>query len=108
MSNIFTLPADDSSYHVTYPVAQYDHDEGNAISGGFEYWGKNVPELQGKYIFGDIVKGRVFYVEMADLKLRKQATIKGTEGCVEWKSYDVGGTLWRPKSGCAVWKRSPG
>jgi hypothetical protein len=34
MSNIFPLPADDSIYHITYPVAQYDHDEGNAISGG--------------------------------------------------------------------------
>ena len=32
--------------------------------------------LQGKCIFGDIVKGRVFYVEMSDLKLGKQATIK--------------------------------
>ena len=63
-------------YHVTYPVAQYDHDEGNAISGGFEYWGKNVPELKGKCIFGDIVKGRVFYVEMSDLAIGKQATIK--------------------------------
>ena len=31
MSNIFALPADDSIYHITYPVAQYDHDEGNAI-----------------------------------------------------------------------------
>ena len=76
MSNIFTLPADDSIYHITYPVAQYDHDEGNAISGGFEYWGKNISALQGKCIFGDIVKGRVFYVEMSDLKIGKQATIK--------------------------------
>jgi mono/diheme cytochrome c family protein len=76
MSNIFALPADDSTYHVTYPVAQYDHDEGNAISGGFEYWGKKLPGLQGKCIFGDIVKGRVFYVEMSDLKIGKQATIK--------------------------------
>ncbi|MEJ0033608.1 MAG: PQQ-dependent sugar dehydrogenase [Bacteroidota bacterium] len=45
------------------PVAQYDHDEGNAISGGNEYWGAKIKPLIGKYIFGDIVKGRVFYVE---------------------------------------------
>src|SRR5688572_1657194 len=76
MNNIFALPADDSVYHITYPVAQYDHDEGNAISGGFEYWGKNLPELKDKCIFGDIVKGRLFYVEMSDLKIGKQATIK--------------------------------
>ncbi len=76
MSNIFPLPSDDSTYHITYPVAQYDHDEGNAISGGFEYWGKTLPELQGKCIFGDIVRGRIFCVEISDLKLGSQAAIK--------------------------------
>jgi glucose/arabinose dehydrogenase/mono/diheme cytochrome c family protein len=76
MFNIYPLPPDDSKNNFTYPVAEYDHDEGNAIAGGFEYWGKNIPELQGKFVFGDIVKGRLFYVEMNDLKLGSQATIK--------------------------------
>ena len=76
MSNVFSPPADDSSFHITYPVAQYDHDEGNAISGGFEYWGSTLPELEGKIIFGDIVKGRIFYVESADLKIGEQSVIK--------------------------------
>ena len=76
MFNIYPLPADDSNLGITYPVAEYDHDEGNAITGGFEYLGKNIPELQGKFVFGDIVKGRLFYVEMADLKVGSLATIK--------------------------------
>lgn len=76
MNVVYPLPADDSIYHYTYPVAQYDHDEGNAISGGLEYWGSELSELKGKYLFGDIVKGRLFYVEMADLKLGKQAMIR--------------------------------
>ena len=71
MGNIFVLPADDSVYNITYPVAQYDHDEGNAISGGYEYWGNAIPELKGKYVFGDyrspekLTTGRLFE---ADLK----------------------------------------
>ena len=76
MHNIFPLPPDDSLYHITYPIAQYDHDEGNAISGGFEYWGKALPNLKGKCFFGDIVKGRVFYIEMKDVKIGSQAPIK--------------------------------
>lgn len=76
MSNVFSPPPDDSSFHITYPVAQYDHDEGNAISGGFEYWGSTLPELQGKVIFGDIVKGRIFFVESDNLKIGSQAVIK--------------------------------
>lgn len=73
---IYPLPSNDSIYHVTYPVAQFDHDEGAAISGGFEYSGSAVPRLAGKYVFGDIVSGRLFYVDMKDLRLGKQATIK--------------------------------
>ncbi len=79
LNKVFPLPQNDSIYHITYPVAQYDHDEGRAISAGFEYQGKDVPQLKGKYLFGDIYTGRLFYVEMADLKQRKYATIK------EWK-----------------------
>jgi mono/diheme cytochrome c family protein len=68
------LPSDDKRFNITYPVAQYDHDEGKAITGGFEYLGK-IPALHGKYIFGDINNGRLFYVELKDLKIGKQAPI---------------------------------
>jgi len=73
---IYPLPGNDSVYHVTYPVAQFDHDEGVAISGGFEYRGTAIPQLAGKYLFGDIASGKLFYVNMNDLQLGKQATIK--------------------------------
>ncbi|WPP48666.1 PQQ-dependent sugar dehydrogenase [Catalinimonas niigatensis] len=59
----YNLPENDPDLSYTYPVAQYDHDEGKAISGGFVYRGDLVPQLNGKYIFGDIVTGRLFYVE---------------------------------------------
>ena len=45
------------------PIAVYSHMEGRAISGGFVYRG-SIAELHGKYIFGDIVSGRVFYLDM--------------------------------------------
>jgi len=73
---IYPLPGNDSVYHVTYPVAQFDHDEGVAISGGFEYRGTAIPQLAGKYLFGDIAAGKLFYVNMKDLRLGTQATIK--------------------------------
>ena len=47
-----------------YPVAQYDHGEGQSIAGGFVYRGQNVPQLQGKFLFGDIVRGRLFVADM--------------------------------------------
>lgn len=79
MSNVFALPQNDGPGHYLYPVAQYDHDEGNAISGGFVYTGTKIPQLKGKYVFGDIVNGRVYYVESSELKLGQQAPIKELE-----------------------------
>lgn len=75
VSLLFSLPKDDAKYGYTYPVAQFDHDEGNAIMGGFEYTGTEIPQLQGKYIFGEIQRGRVFYVNIKDLKEGSQAKI---------------------------------
>ena len=74
--NLFSLPADDAQFGFLYPVAQYDHDEGNAIVGGFVYRGSKIPELVGKYVFGDIVNGRIFYVDVDDLNQGSQAEVK--------------------------------
>ncbi|HEX8529261.1 MAG TPA: PQQ-dependent sugar dehydrogenase [Cytophagales bacterium] len=76
MNFVYALPADDATLGYTYPVAQYDHDEGNAFSGGFVYAGKRIPPLRGKYVFGDIVNGRLFYVESNDLVPGRQAPIR--------------------------------
>jgi len=78
LKRIYSLPANDTVYKITYPVAEYDHDEGKAISGGFEYLG-TIPGLKGKFLFGDIPTGRLFYIDMADIKQGRFATIK------EWR-----------------------
>lgn len=65
-----------------YPVAQYDHGEGNAIAGGFVYQGNQIPQLQGKFVFGDIVNGRLFAAdvnEMKSLDLSDPATTAAVE-----------------------------
>jgi hypothetical protein len=50
-----------------YPVAMYDHDEGVAITGGFTYTGR-IQALRGKFVFGDINRGRIFVADTAALK----------------------------------------
>ncbi len=51
-----------------YPVAAYSHREGPAIGSGFVYRGKLMPLLTGKYIFSDIVTGRIFYADLAEMR----------------------------------------
>ena len=50
------------------PIAQYDHDEGIAIVGGFVYRGTRIPWLYGRYVFGEFAKtfnndGRLFFLK---------------------------------------------
>lgn len=51
-----------------YPVAAYSHREGPAIGSGFVYRGKLMPPLTGKYLFSDIVTGRIFYTDLAEMR----------------------------------------
>ena len=50
-----------------YPVTAYSHRDGDAIAGGFVYRGKLMPALYGKFIFGDITTGRIFYSDFAQM-----------------------------------------
>ncbi len=54
-------------FPVSYPVVDYDHHTGMAIAGGFVYRGREIPELQGCYVFGDIVNGRLFYFDTKEV-----------------------------------------
>lgn len=45
---------------LTFPVYAYSHDVGIAIIGGFVYRGTDIPELYGKYVFGDFVSDTLF------------------------------------------------
>ena len=56
---VYPRPTQDEPDFV-YPVAQYDHGEGNAIGGGFVYRGRAIPELQGQYVFAEFPRGRLF------------------------------------------------
>ena len=51
----------------TYPVAMYDHNDGQSVTAGFAYHGR-IPALRGKFVFGDIVRGRIFVADLAAMK----------------------------------------
>ena len=85
MNKVYPLPGSDSIERLTYPVAEYDHDEGKAISGGYEYSGKDVPELNGKFLFGDIPTGRLLFVDMPELQKGRRAPVKEWRVAVDGK-----------------------
>jgi glucose/arabinose dehydrogenase len=57
---------------------EYDHQDGISITGGFVYRGSAIPELFGKYVFGDLairggprVDGRLFYADLEQGTIRE-------------------------------------
>jgi len=62
----------DSPPDLIDPVAQYDHDEGISVIGGFVYRGSLMPQLEGMYVFGDFSTsftdplGRLFYADLSN------------------------------------------
>lgn len=58
MSKVFDLKPEDDVRPFTYPLVQYDHSEGGAISGGYFLKTSSFGTI---YICGDIVSGRLFF-----------------------------------------------
>ena len=73
----------------TYPVAMYDHNEGRAISGGFAYHGQ-IEQLRGKYVFGELQRGRLFAADLDALKAADDGVPRTVAPIEEIQLYIVG------------------
>lgn len=60
----FNPPSKCTSSGLTPPLLEYGHDVGKSITGGFEYRGRRMPALTGKYVYADYDSGRVWAVAL--------------------------------------------
>ncbi|CAJ0948850.1 unnamed protein product [Ranitomeya imitator] len=65
-----------SSLHDTLPIFAYGHNVGKSVTGGYVYRGCEYPNLNGLYIFGDFMNGRL-------MALREDETTK------QWTKQDI-------------------
>ncbi|WP_210502918.1 PQQ-dependent sugar dehydrogenase [Nocardioides xinjiangensis] len=94
------MTAEQAAKGYDFPVASYAHetpanwscnaDSGHAISGGHVHRG-HLPGLKGKYVFGDLVKGEVYYATAAHMRddSEREAEVH------ELQLYDASGTRMR-------------
>ncbi len=82
------------------PVIDYDHTQGNSITGGFVYRGTALPALVGHYVFADYGSGRIWRldsngsggytaVQLVDTSLAIASFGQGNDG--ELYVVDIGG-----------------
>jgi len=48
------------------PVAEYSHEHGCSVTGGFVYRGEGIPAAQGRYFYGDYCSGNVWSLAFHD------------------------------------------
>jgi uncharacterized repeat protein (TIGR03806 family) len=56
-------PSDCDPTGLELPVEEYDHTQGFSVTGGFVYRGTAIGFLQGQYLYGDYVTGRIWGLE---------------------------------------------
>jgi glucose/arabinose dehydrogenase len=45
------------------PIVEYDHSQGCSVTGGYVYRGNKIPDLQGRYIYGDFCTGKIWVLD---------------------------------------------
>jgi glucose/arabinose dehydrogenase len=55
------------------PIWEYHHTVGKSLTGGYVYRGKNVPELDGYYLYGDYITTKIWGLKYDDAKKRVTA-----------------------------------
>ncbi|HTV25499.1 MAG TPA: PQQ-dependent sugar dehydrogenase [Polyangiaceae bacterium] len=61
-----------ATQNLVLPVAQYDHDTGQSITGGYVYRGPAIPNLRGTYLYADFQSARFFALRMAGGSVAQQ------------------------------------
>jgi len=93
---VYPRPEDEQEF--VYPVAQFDHDEGNAISSGFVYRGDAIPALVGKFVFTDMVTGRVFFIDTENLRPDEPASIQELRVIINGREQNMADAVGFPNT----------
>ncbi len=86
------------------PIAEYSHDQGCSITGGYVYRGSAVPELVGHYLFADFCSGRIWSTFPTEsgawamhqlLNTARRLTSFGKGAAGELYAVDIDGGIYR-------------
>jgi len=91
---------------ISPPVMAHPHTEAASITGGYVYQGERLPDLQGGYVYGDFVTGKMWalwhdgqniqaHEEIADTRLQIVSFGQAAEGEVVFLNWDPPQHLYR-------------
>jgi glucose/arabinose dehydrogenase len=77
-----------------YPVVEYTHSEGCAVTGGYVYRGKAVPSLYGRYVFADFCSGTIWSVPKGGASPMTKTLVMHTTMNISSFGEDAAGELY--------------
>ena len=78
---------------ISPPTAYYSHVDGVSVTGGYWVTSPRIPDLQGSYIYGDYVTGRVWALEWNGQKVTRNELIADTRKQIVTFGQDLEGDL---------------
>jgi glucose/arabinose dehydrogenase len=88
------------------PVAQYSHDNGCSVTGGYVYRGSNAL-LRGRYIYGDYCSGIIWSFKIADGKATELRRERFKVESVTSFGQDIAGELYAVSHGGTIYRLTP-
>ncbi len=85
---------DTSAASFQFPIAEYGRTEGASVTGGYVYRGKVFPELDGTYIFGDFISGRIWALQETQFGSWSRTELLGTGFSISSFGEDESGELY--------------
>ena len=82
-------PEDPDPKNWINPIIDYGRQEGISVTGGFLYRGRKIPELYGKYVFGDLM-GPVWALTDVQQELWKKEKLSISKDPGVWQIYSFG------------------
>ena len=92
---------------LTWPVAQYSHAVGDAVTGGYVYRGSAIPTLRGWYLFADFGSGRVWAKKGPGGAMRPLPGADGKVTQIASFGQDASGELYVVSLAGSVYKIAP-
>ncbi len=89
----------------TAPIVEHPHSEMRSITGGYVYRGSELPELNGRYIYGDYVTGLIFALDYDSEKkklIERKRIAKGSQ--ISSFGIDRAGELYIVSLGGSIYK----
>ena len=96
-----------SAGHLVQPVAQYGHNTGCSVTGGYVYRGPSIPGLDGRYVYSDYCSSQLWSLRAGpspgglreitgSLGTRLPVGVRGFGEGSDGRLYvTTGGTVWR-------------